>query len=48
MSTNTQSDLAVVVFIMRTGLEDRTLVKKLAGYTTYTQQTHFLLVPGIW
>ncbi len=37
-----------VLFTLRTALEDRTLQAELPGYTDYTQQTHYRLLPGIW
>jgi len=42
------SGLTVVTFIIRTGLEDRTLKKELPGYDEYSQNTHFRLVPYVW
>ena len=38
----------VVLYVMRTGLEDRTLLEELPGYTEYAQQTRFRLLPGAW
>ncbi len=38
----------IVVMIVRTSLEDRTLQQELPGYTEYTKQTRYRLVPGIW
>ncbi len=40
--------LAVIVYVVRTALEDRTLRAELEGYEAFTQQTRFRLVPGIW
>jgi protein-S-isoprenylcysteine O-methyltransferase Ste14 len=42
------SGLAVVLLIVRTALEDRTLQEELPGYIEYTQQTRYRLLPGIW
>jgi protein-S-isoprenylcysteine O-methyltransferase Ste14 len=42
------SGLAVVILIIRTGLEDRTLRRELPGYEEYSQNTHFRLVPYVW
>ncbi len=39
---------AVVLFIVRTALEDRTLQAELPGYREYTQQTRYRLLPGVW
>lgn len=38
----------VVLFIVRTALEDRTLQAKLSGYGEYTKSVRFRLVPGLW
>ena len=40
--------LSLVVIIIRTSLEDRTLQEKLPGYHEYTQETPFRLFPGVW
>jgi protein-S-isoprenylcysteine O-methyltransferase Ste14 len=42
------SGLTALIFIIRTGLEDRTLRKELPGYEEYSQNTHFRLVPYVW
>lgn len=42
------SGLTVVILIIRTGLEDRTLRRELPGYEEYSQNTHFRLVPYVW
>jgi len=34
--------------IIRTALEDKTLINELPGYLEYTQKTRFRLIPGIW
>jgi protein-S-isoprenylcysteine O-methyltransferase Ste14 len=38
----------MILFGIRTWLEDRTLAKELDGYAAYTRQTRFRLFPGIW
>jgi protein-S-isoprenylcysteine O-methyltransferase Ste14 len=38
----------VILFIMRTALEDRTLMVKLNGYKKYAEQVPYRLVPWIW
>ena len=38
----------VIVFVIRTALEDRTLQAELPGYADYTQHTRYRLVPGVW
>ena len=40
--------LAMVASIVRTALEDRTLLEELSGYQAYAQKVRFRLVPGIW
>lgn len=40
--------VSALVMVIRTALEDRSLQRELPGYTQFTQQTRFLLVPGIW
>ena len=38
----------VVIMIVRTYLEDKTLHKELEGYAEYAQKTKYRLLPGIW
>lgn len=40
--------LTVVVIIVRTTLEDRTLRNELAGYQDYIRRVRYRLVPGLW
>lgn len=40
--------LIVILFIIRTELEDRTLMLELSGYKDYAEQVRYRLVPGIW
>lgn len=40
--------LAIIGFIIRTALEDRTLQEELPGYKEYTQEVRCRLLPGIW
>jgi protein-S-isoprenylcysteine O-methyltransferase Ste14 len=40
--------LTIIAFVIRTGLEDRTLQQELNGYADYVKQVRFRLVPGIW
>lgn len=40
--------LCVILLIIRTALEDRTLHAELAGYAVYARQVRFRLIPGIW
>ena len=38
----------VILFIIRTSLEDRTLREELDGYSEYARQVKHKLLPGIW
>ncbi len=40
--------LLCVGIVIRTALEDRTLLAELPGYSDYAGQVRFRLVPGIW
>jgi protein-S-isoprenylcysteine O-methyltransferase Ste14 len=40
--------LFIVLFAIRTGIEERTLVAELPGYADYTTRVRARLVPGIW
>jgi protein-S-isoprenylcysteine O-methyltransferase Ste14 len=40
--------LAALLFVVRTALEDKTLLEELDGYAEYAQQTHYRLLPGVW
>jgi protein-S-isoprenylcysteine O-methyltransferase Ste14 len=40
--------LNIVLFFIRTALEDKTLQAELPGYTDYVQQVHYRLIPGVW
>ncbi len=42
------SGLIIVLFIVRTALEDRLLHDELDGYREFAQVTRFRLIPGIW
>ena len=42
------SILAVLLYVIRTDLEDRTLKAELPGYTEYAEKVKFRLIPGIW
>jgi len=38
----------IIALIVRTALEDRTLLAELEGYQDYARQVRYRLVPGIW
>lgn len=40
--------LATALMILRTVLEDRTLMAELPGYSEYAQHTRYRLLPGLW
>lgn len=40
--------MTCVLFIVRTALEDQTLIQKLPGYKDYTKNTKYRLIPGLW
>jgi protein-S-isoprenylcysteine O-methyltransferase Ste14 len=40
--------LIVILFVIRTALEDRTLQAELPGYAEYAQRVHYRLLPGVW
>ena len=40
--------LLLVLFILRTALEDWTLQNELEGYAAYAQRVHYRLLPGVW
>lgn len=39
---------SILLLVIRTNLEDKTLKEELNGYTAYTQKTRYRLVPFIW
>jgi protein-S-isoprenylcysteine O-methyltransferase Ste14 len=40
--------IIVVLFVVRTALEDRTLRTELEGYEAYAGRTRYRLLPGVW
>ncbi len=42
------SGLCAILLILRTALEDRTLLAELSGYANYARQVRYRLLPGIW
>ena len=40
--------MVLVILVVRTSLEDRTLQEKLVGYREYAGKVHYRLIPGIW
>ena len=40
--------IAIIVSIMRTALEDKTLIEELQGYQNYAQRVRYKIIPGIY
>ena len=40
--------LSMILYVIRTALEDRTLQAELPGYKDYVQKVRYRLIPGIW
>ncbi len=40
--------IGVAGYVLRTALEDHTLQQELAGYSDYTEQVHYRLLPKVW
>ena len=40
--------VGIIIFIIRTGLEDKTLLSELEGYAEYYKKVKCRLIPGIW
>jgi protein-S-isoprenylcysteine O-methyltransferase Ste14 len=40
--------LGVVLFVIRTALEDATLQRELPGYADYARNVRYRLLPGVW
>jgi protein-S-isoprenylcysteine O-methyltransferase Ste14 len=40
--------MSVLLPIIRTALEDRTLQRELTGYSEYARQVPYRLIPGLW
>ena len=40
--------IAVILIVIRAGLEDRILHAELTGYTEYAARVRFRLIPGVW
>jgi protein-S-isoprenylcysteine O-methyltransferase Ste14 len=40
--------LVACAYVVRTALEDRTLLEELDGYRDYAAQTRYRLLPGVW
>jgi protein-S-isoprenylcysteine O-methyltransferase Ste14 len=38
----------MIIFVVRTMLEDKTLLQKLPGYREYAAQTRYRLIPWVW
>ena len=40
--------LSVIGLVIRTALEDRTLLQELDGYAAYAERVRYRLMPGVW
>jgi protein-S-isoprenylcysteine O-methyltransferase Ste14 len=40
--------LSALVLVVRTDMEDKTLIKELPGYKEYAERVRYRLIPGIW
>jgi protein-S-isoprenylcysteine O-methyltransferase Ste14 len=40
--------IAIILLLIRTSLEDKTLINELDGYVEYTQKTRYKLIPFVW
>jgi protein-S-isoprenylcysteine O-methyltransferase Ste14 len=40
--------LIAALIVVRTSLEDRMLMEKLPGYSTYAQKVRYRLIPFVW
>jgi protein-S-isoprenylcysteine O-methyltransferase Ste14 len=40
--------ISAALYVVRTGLEDKTLMEELPGYREYAQQTRYRLLPRLW
>jgi len=40
--------VTAMMFVWRTGREDKTLRQELPGYEEYADRTHYRLIPGVW
>ncbi len=40
--------LSIILLVVRTSLEDRSLAVELEGYRDYASSTRFRLLPGVW
>jgi protein-S-isoprenylcysteine O-methyltransferase Ste14 len=40
--------VGVILYVIRTSFEDRTLQAELPGYADYAQRTRYRLLPGVW
>ena len=40
--------ITVLLLVIRTALEDRTLRYELSGYEEYANRVGFRLIPGVW
>jgi len=39
---------SIILYVLRTSLEDQTLQDELPGYSDYVEQVNYRLIPGVW
>jgi protein-S-isoprenylcysteine O-methyltransferase Ste14 len=42
------ASVIIILFVLRTSLEDRALQQELSGYLEYSRKVRYRLLPGIW
>jgi protein-S-isoprenylcysteine O-methyltransferase Ste14 len=42
------ASVIIILFILRTSLEDKALQQELPGYKEYSRKVRHRLVPGVW
>jgi protein-S-isoprenylcysteine O-methyltransferase Ste14 len=40
--------ISVILFFVRTALEDQTLIDELSGYKSYADRVRYKILPGVW
>lgn len=40
--------ISIILYVLRTALEDQTLAEELDGYQDYSNDVNFRLIPGVW
>lgn len=40
--------VAASLYVIRTMLEDRVLLRELVGYKAFAERTRYRMIPGVW